>query len=156
MANERYAEKAVVSPAAYLRANLAAQLDAIETEQALTSGVLVDPVEFLEANAPDDNRSPIVEVFVASGSPEHERERLYSFGCGVALSYSSDADIAAGERMLRRYYTGVLKTLQASSTLGGTVQHAQAGAVDFLAERGSDATTRHTFVLDVEVRVNDA
>lgn len=159
MAGERYADKAVKTLAAFIRANLPAAIDAVETEQGLTSGSMLDPAEVIEHRAPLDNRSPLVSVYDDSMVAIDERQRLYSVTCEIAFWVTGDADLGAGEAMRRRYVTAMLKCLQSASANGYTLG---AGVILQLPREfgmgvvlGSDAPARHAFLLTTEVHVHD-
>jgi hypothetical protein len=158
MANEHHADLAVVSLAAYIRNGIAAKLRAIETEQGLDAGSLLDPAVVIEASAPLDNRNPRYEVYIEDGQahPESgEIRKVHVWDVTVAYSYTGDADIEAGERMARKQYTALRRLIEADYKLGGTVVVAIPGAVEFGRSRGDDAATKHEFALGVEVHTHD-
>ncbi len=158
MANEHYARKAVVVLAAYIRDNIATYLRAEETELSLTASSLTDPVAVVEARVPNDNRSPLYEVFVIAGGPEDngdERQRIHSYDLSVFWSWFGDADIAAGEAFTMNQYTALHRCLEADYSLDTTTAHAEPGRAEFEADHGDSSSTRHAFELRVKVRTHD-
>ena len=156
MANERYTEKAVRSLLAYIESQLGTELDAIETEQSLTSGALGDPSDFVPAMVADDNRSPLVEIYDAGFRFEDQLNSIAVVDCVVAISFASDCDVEAGKRMMQRYHTALLNTLRDNPTLSGSVIQSIIGGADTEATRGDDSTTRFSLEQPVEVWLQDA
>jgi hypothetical protein len=155
MAGERYTDKAVKSIAEYLAATIPAQLDTIETEQGLTAGSMEDPVAYVTARVPRDNRSPLVEVFEVAWDFVNQRERLMAVDCSIAFSFACDADLEAGYAKLRRYETAILKVLEASPSLSSRVVAALPTDGAAGTTRGDDSSTRLVFVQGVLVHVHD-
>lgn len=157
MANERFTQKAVAALAAYFSANLAGRLRAIESEQSLANGAIPDPT-VVAARVPFDNRLPLLEIYETAWAPHGPpREKVWNVECELVLSYGSDADIEAGEQMLRRYETAILKTLEHGDwTLGGTVPTAYPTDGASGVVHGDQSTTRMIFTQGVIVRVHDS
>jgi hypothetical protein len=154
----RYSDRAVTALAAYVRAQLPTHLRALETELELTAGAIADPVEVVERMAPEDNRSPLIEVYDAGGSwaaSDGYDHRIWAADCTVALSYTSDADISAGEAFVRRYATAVIRCLLASDNLGSTVIEAVLGGVGAGAHGTSTAAIRHYRTFDVSIHTDE-
>lgn len=156
MAGERLADLAVKALALTLRNGIADQLDALETAQSLTAGTMVDVAEVVEANAPNDVRSPLIEVFDTSGECNDGRGGVWMFQLGVALSISGDADVVANERSLRRYVTAIISTIRAAPALGNSSIIA-ADVMTYTSEvfRGAASATRYVAMLTVNVHVDD-
>lgn len=155
MSAERFMEKAATALRSYLASNLGGKLDAIESEQSLSSGLLADP-EFITADVPNDMRSPLCEVMPLRGEPINQREGLWRCLVGVAIGWSSDADMEGGTRQIMRYHSALLKTVLASPSLGSTVGTCQPRAFDYTADRASSAVTRFTVMQDFEIHIQDA
>lgn len=155
MAGEKYADKAVVALAAYVRANLPAQLRAVETAQSLTTNSLEDPVEVVERRAPADNRSVLVEVFDQGGEWADYRSRIWATDCTIAIGYTGDADAEAGDEYMRRYASAVISLLAGNETLGSTV--IEAVLTDYGDASGHiDASAiRHTRTFGVLVHTDE-
>lgn len=153
MAGERYMQLALVALRDFLSSNIGTQLSTIESEQSLGSGALPAPTFLLGPPVPDDNRSPLVEVFPLEGASVEERQRLYAFAIGVAISYSGDADLELSMLHFLSYHTAVLKTVQADYSLGGDVGTCIPGRCNFSA-RGDSAKTRfcveQTFTIHIQ------
>ena len=155
MAGEKYADKAVAKLAAYLAAQYPAQLRIVETAQSLTTNSLTDPVAYVQADLPDDGRSPLMEIWEESGDPIDRRNTLDAYDLTVAVTYAGDADIAAGRLRMRRYMTALIDCLRADPTLSSTVQLAFDKDRSFDVARGKDSATKHVCALGVEVHVHD-
>ena len=153
MAGERCIDKAVVKLAAYLSANLPGKLRAVETEQSMTVNSLTDPVEVLDHRAPFDNRSPLVECFDESWDFVDQNNKLVSVDCTIALSYLGDANLANGERFMRRYSTALIDCLLDDPTLGGEVVGALLMDGSSAASRGDSSLTRFIYTQGVDIRL---
>ena len=155
MAGERYIDKAVVKLAAYLSANLPAKLRAVETAQSMTANSLTDPVEVLDHRAPYDNRSPLVECFDESWDFVDLPNKMVSVDCTIALSYLGDANLANGEKFMRRYSTALIECLLADATLGGEVVAAIPTDGSSASARGDSSQTRFIYTQGVDVRLHE-
>ena len=154
MAGERYIDKAVVKLAAYLSANLPAKLRAVETAQSMSVNSLTDPVDVLDHRAPFDNRSPLVECFDEAWNFVDLKNRMVSVDCTIALSYLGDANLANGERFMRRYATALIDCLLADTTLGGEVVAAIPTDGSSASARGDSSQTRFIYTQGVDVRLH--
>lgn len=156
MSNERLAELAVEALAATLETYIAAQLDAIETEQSLAAGTLPDFAAVERSNVPGDPRTPLLEVYDTDSAWVDFYGRIFDVTCKVAFSVvHADADPVPTDRLMRRYYTAVIKTLRAHETLGDLVLSATPGACTSGLAIG-EAEVRAVSELTVVVRVQDA
>ena len=153
MSGERYAERAVKALKDYVTSNLAAYLRAVETAQGLDEDSLTDPVAYLDYAAPDDYRSPMVMVWTDGGEVEDWQHQIESYDCTVALLYSGDANIGAGQIKMRRYLTALLQCLRADRTLGGNVQAAIDEDRELNVSTGKNSVTWHELTVGVTVRL---
>ena len=165
MANERASDRAVRAVQAWLRpavigdgSGLEAYLREYETTTGLDAGALPDPVAYVRAFAPNDTRSPMVMIFERSMAPlpAGQRNRIMVVDVDVGLLYTGDANIEAGEDIMRGYVASVLRMLEADATLGGRV----AGAVFQEADRSlslleQNSRIRHVRAIGLGVHVHD-
>ena len=152
MANERYIEHAVKALAEFVEANYQAALTAIEVEQSLDADAIKPPHAYVAAEVPDDNRSPLVEIYADGWGYADQRNGILVVDCKVIVSFVSDCQIVAGERDLRRYVTAILKPIQENPTLAGEVIQCEIleGVTD-ATNRTDDSTTR--FVAEQNIGV---
>ena len=113
---------------------------------------IADPEEYLEADAPEDNRSPLIEVFASGTNPINSRERLWAIACSVAMTYVGDARPSKSEEFINQYITALIDLLNDSPTLAGTVTYAEITGI-FMASRGDDSESRKAAVANVDVHV---
>ena len=154
MAGEKYADRAIAELAAWLTAQLPAQLRQVETDQGLTPSSLTDPVAVVKARVPSDNRSPLIEVFEESWDYIDFRQRLLSVDCSIVCSFTHDADISAGELFVRRYLTALLRTLEQDATFGGKVEACIPRDGSSAMIQGAQSETREVFAQGVEIRLH--
>lgn len=156
MANEQRIDKAVANLVAWYQTYFAAQLRLVEVAQSLDAGSLPDPEEIIGANVPFDNRSPLVCIYEEHWQDVDVRNGVLAVECTIAVSYSSDADLAVGKTLMRRYMTAIANTIKTSGTLGGTVARAILTDGSSDAFRGGDTSqTRHVFGQGVNIHVQD-
>lgn len=155
MAGEAYIEKAVNALHSYIQTNYAAALRTIESEQSLTASSLTDPVAYVEAYAPDDNRVPLIEVYEVGWSMEDQRNGIVYVRCDVVVSWAGDADIVSGQLRTRRYITALLRILRSGQTLSSTVNGVLIGSGESAVAHGSVSATRHTFRQSVTVMIDE-
>jgi hypothetical protein len=155
MAGEKYTQRAVAKLAGYIRSNLPTYLRAVETDQSLTASSITDPVEVLEADAPHDSRSPLIQVYADRWSYEDYQYKLVLVSCTVAVGITGDADTDTLTTFVDRYITALLDCLIASSTLGSTVLVATLGDSERATARGDESISRQVFVQDVEVLLHE-
>lgn len=156
MAGERWTQKAVKSLRDYLAANYATQLRAVETAQGLAANSIPDPVEYIAAKVPKDNRVPLVQCYETRWSwtrAAGQRNLLLTVDCEIVLTYASDADLGAGELMLRRYQTALLDCLKADPKLANTVVQCAIADGDSEAIAGDASSTRMLFAQGVVIDV---
>jgi len=155
MANERYAEKAIKLLGAYLTTQFPLEIAAIESEQSLGAGAIEDPVAYVLEEVPNDNRSPLVEIYDTGGDFEDQRNSLFVADCVVAISFASDCDTAAGKKRLQRYQTALTNTIRDNPTLTGGVTQCLLGAISAGVVRGDESTTRFALEQQIEVWIHD-
>jgi len=155
MANERYAEKAVVLLGAYVESRLPTEIAAIESEQSLGAGAIEDPVAYVLADVPNDNRSPLVEIYDNGGGFDDQLNSIFVADCVVAISFASDCDISAGKKRLQRYQTALTNTIRDNPTLSGGVTQCIFGDISAGTVRGDESTTRFALEQQIEVWIHD-
>lgn len=125
----RYASAGVEDLAAFLEANLATHIDAVEVDESVT---LANPDVYRRAEHPAAVETLAIEV----DCPGHESEDLINdvealdLVVNVVLR-SPDADVVAAKRNLRRYVTAIRRCLKADVTLGGKCFDTQPGRTEY-------------------------
>lgn len=150
MAGERFVDQAVVELAAYLRTNFPTKLRLIETQKGFSANEIQDPLEVLEADAPEDNRSPLVQVYAVAASPILSREKLWAVTCSVVITYVGDARPQNAEKRLNEYVTALIDMLDDDPVIGGNVTFAEIQDI-FMAARGDDSESRKAALATIEV-----
>jgi hypothetical protein len=151
-----YLQQAVDAVRNAYNSGFAAALDAIETEESLDPGTLVDPLEYLTYWAPHDNRSPLMQCYDVGFQVESQRSSLYVVRVGALLTYNGDADLDASERRMRRYVTAMVRAITADTTLGGAaIQAAFVGARQTRKEQGDSSASRYAYQIEWDVWVQD-
>jgi hypothetical protein len=152
MTTYRFIDKAVEAIMTHLQTYLPAQIAAVNAERGL---LLTSPLAYVDANVPTDMRSPLVEIFDISGQCTDDHGDEWDIACGVALSFSGNADLVANERKMRAYATALIKTIRSDATLGGKVSAAFLADYSSEVMRGDSSTTRNVFQLTVRCIVKD-
>lgn len=150
----RYTEKAVDALADRLTNNFATQCRTVETAAGISSGALTNPAAIIKARVHNDNRSPLLQVYEERFDFIQQRQDFADISCQIVLTFTGDADLAAGQLKLRRYTTALIECVASDPTLNQQVTAAIVQGGDTAARIGDDSTTRHALALDVEVRVN--
>lgn len=158
--SNRFEELAVAAVVAALEDEtfgLAVQLGALRTLLTLTTADLPDPEAIEGAAVPSDARSPLVQVFDAAAQPLQagHRHHLAEVDLTIGVSYNGDANVAAGELVVRRYLGAIRDVLDASPTCGGRVSQAWWTDANRELDITYDSITRHTRAIGVNVRVHD-
>lgn len=152
----QFTDAAVDALADYLESNYPAYLRIVETDLGLDSGDLTDPVAYVRADLPFDNRNPRVDVFEDDWdfSEDDKVLILAEVGCSVVWSYSGDAQIEAGELLARRCLTAMVKCIWADRSLGGVVRSClfEPGSAGSVTEEG---VTRHAFLQPVRILLQE-
>jgi hypothetical protein len=154
----RHCDKAVAALAAAMSDvtnGMVAQLRLIETALGLTASSLTDPVAIVATDVPQDNRTPLVQVYDESWvwvGPH--REKVMNVNCTVLVSYASDSDVAAADTIMRRYMVAVAQVIELDSTLGGYVVGAALTDGDSSRSIGDTSSTRHARAQGVLVQVH--
>ena len=81
--------------------------------------------------------------------------KMVSVDCTIALSYLGDANLANGERFMRRYSTALIECLLADATLGGEVVAAIPTDGSSASARGDSSQTRFIYTQGVDVRLHE-
>lgn len=134
-------------------------LRALEVDRGLAPRSLPDPVAVVDAFLPNDNRSPLIQVYQDDGDMLDQKEGLYASQAVVAVSYSGDTDMVANERLMRRYLSALMNTVRANPLLRyPTLADAPQVVAALLGPNnrvifGDDSATRNHKGLAVQVRV---
>jgi hypothetical protein len=151
----RFTDLAVDAVADYLAAHYATYLRAVETELSLGASSLPDPVAYVRADLPQDNRSPRFDIYEESWNLNSDDfdDLLPIVDVSVVWSYLGDAAVENGELITRRCLTALLKCIYADRSLGGAVVECLFGTGSAGAIR-VDNKTRHGFrqVLKVQTQ----
>ncbi len=153
MAGEAWIDKAVVTLAAYVAANLPAKLRAVEVAQGLTTDSLTDPVAVLSYRVPFDNRAPLVEVYDEGWSFVNVLNKIVKVDCTITISFVGGSDVGAGEAFMRRYISAVIDLIVGAPTLGNAVIAATPTDGSPAIARGDDSSTRFVYSQGVDVHV---
>lgn len=161
MSAHRYARKAREGLAAALAdvtSGFVAQLRAIETAEGYDSNALPDPEAIIAYEAPEDPRSPLVQVYFAAreqGGAE-VRDRIAGIECVIGITYNSDNDLETAARTMDHFEEAVLRMLEADPTCGGRVGQAWSSDSNTTGlQIINDSVTRHGRYIGVLVRVHD-
>lgn len=153
--SDQWAELAVEAMRSTLETNLAAELRTHETELGLSSGDLPDPVDYVGALTPFDNRSPLVAVWEDGFGPESEggqRQGEYTVEVSVGYVYNGLANVEANDQLVRRSVTAIMRTVLGNLTLTGYpilgVEFVDASAYD---APGDESMTRRGYRIDFNV-----
>lgn len=153
MAGERFGMKAQEKLAAYIEANLATHLAAVEVAQGLADQAIGRPSVVLRGFHPADPRNNRVEVYWHEGGPRNAIDRqLFAYDCEADFTlHAADGDPLELQKRMGRWETAWwLLMSKGGSTLGGTVN----GAVCMKASTDSSRTkTGHIAVLAAMVTV---
>jgi hypothetical protein len=152
----RYVRRAVDAVADYIEANLPTYLDTVETEESLTPGSLEDPKDYLQDDAPHDNRSPLVQVFADSWDFKDQRQKILEVKVTIAVALSGNAATESLSAKVDRYVSALIMCLTASPSLGGRVNTSLLGAGDRDADHGDQSIRRQVFLQDLNVTVSEA
>jgi hypothetical protein len=147
-----YVDHAIDSLHARIQSQLPGELRIIETEDNLGAGSIIDPVQYSKARVPNWNASPLVQVYDLRFVDESSRSGIYLTTAHVVVTRKCDADLEAGEKMMRQYITGILRIIDRDTTLGNTVMQSTAVTGDASFIEGDNSTTRmlRSITVDVE------
>ncbi len=99
---DRYVDLAVNSVTSFISANLPAALRLIETEKGLAADFLTDPIEYVNAAIPDDNRSPLIEVYDTDWIMDDQSLGLMTVTVAAQINLlSQDIDFVMMQRNMR-------------------------------------------------------
>lgn len=155
-ASPHYVEYAVKAMHDRYSSQLATELAAVETEDELAAGALTEPVEIIDYFAPNDTRTPLLQIYDDEGIQDYDqRNRIWTIPVATVLSYSSGADLSAAAAFVRRYVTALLRVVQKDWTLGGTVMQATFTGAD-IASVGDTSATRHHYALGHAVQIYES
>jgi hypothetical protein len=150
----RFSEKAIESMALFIEGGINAQLRLVETDRGLASGSLPNWAEVCRGLTTLLDNWPHFEVWETKVSCQSYLEDIYEVDCKVGLAIVGDADLSAGQLMLRRYEEAMLRLLRSDRTLGGRVLE----AVESSLEAGitkEDESIRHGFVMDITIALHE-
>lgn len=154
MTTRRYIDRAINGLGSYCEANYPTHLRAIEVELGLASGALTDPVDYVYADVPLDNRTPRVDVFEEGWRHDDNRNDVIAIDATVVLSFLGDADLEAGKLKRRQYLTAFFRMIRADRTLGGTVNAAFCTDGQPASKKG-DSTVLHIFAQGMDLRIHE-
>lgn len=146
-----YVDRAIESLYAQLVAQFETELRTIETEDSLTANSIPDPEQYSKSRVPNWNASPLVQVYDAQWGDESSRSGIYNTTAAIILGYRSDADLDAGEKIMRQYITAAIRVIDRDPTLGGTVSQATALAGDSGYTEGDNSAGRMMRLVTVDI-----
>lgn len=159
MAGEVLIDKAVTDLAAYVEANLDAELRQVETDQSLTADVLGSWSGIVKAYNPfsfgGGDGQPEIQVYDLTADAESQRHDLLSVLCSIDLLWTAttgnpeDAE-TFGRRWLTALYRCVANRHPQSSNSGTAYLVRDFDRATFAYE----STMRHARSMAVEVRVH--
>ncbi len=150
-----YVERAVDAVAVHLATSLQAELTTVETEAGLSSGDLAMPT-IIKHFRPDDNRSPLLQVYDDSGIVEgDQRNGLWVIPVVIVIQYDGDSVVETGTIHVRRYVTAIMRTMVKDETLAGAVYTTNFAGGDALRLQGDNSKTRHLYGLSWAVRIQE-
>jgi hypothetical protein len=146
-----YVDHAIDSLHARIQSQLPGELRIIETEDSLAANSIIDPVQYSKARVPNWNASPLIQVYDLRFNDETSRSGIYLTTAAVIVARKCDADLEAGEKMMRQYITALLRIIDRDPTLGNTVSQATAVVGDATYVEGDDSTTKMLRAITVDV-----
>lgn len=139
----------------YLAAQMPTYLRALETELSLTASSLTDPVEVIDYEAPQDNRSPLIQVFETDFGPDEigagQDNGVYTVRTTVVVCRTSDADLSGGEVFMRRYVAALLRAVIADPGLSGRVTQTVFLGAKAHHAFGDQSAIRHIYEINFEI-----
>lgn len=149
----RYAKKALDALHAQVSSDIAAALRAVETDESITADSLTDPVEVVKASVPNDNRSPLIQIYWDTMVTVDQRNGMYDVDCVVEWTWQGGSDLAANELFAQRYLDAIYRSILDDQTLGGLVPQAIVEDTQALTFGGDESATRqgHTTTVTVSV-----
>ncbi len=152
-----YVELAVDTMIARYASQMQAELTIVEGENSLTAGDLTPPLKTLDHFAPNDNASPLLQIYDDAGiGVVNQRGGHWEIPVAVVLSYASLADLSVAARFVRRYVTAMLRVVIKDPTLGGAVMQAAFNDAEALRTIGDSSTTRLHYALGFAVQLHEA
>lgn len=149
----RYGDAAVVALLDTMTADLVASLRSVETELGLDADSLTDPIEIEAAELAQDNRSPLIQIFSTSETPENEpRNAVWDIEVVCALTYTGVPDKAVNDRFLGAYVQAMEEVIEDDPLLQGKAIAARVRSVDS-GSIGDSSQVRSVRALTVDVQV---
>lgn len=152
----RYIEQALDPLHSQIETRIAAKLDDVESDESLTAGSLENPLDVLKFEAPQDLRSPLIQVFDIGARPygaDGQRHGLYEVACRVRAQVANDGDAEAGEEKARRYSDAVKRSILHDATLGGAVLQVVITGEAPSAQLNDTTSTFNFYDIDCDVLV---
>lgn len=156
---DQWSALAVEALISQIESGYAAQLRTIETSESLATGSLEDPVAYVAAFVPDDNRSPLISVWEKGFSPDTDggqREGRYLCPVSVNYQYVGQADPEANELAVRRSVTALMRVILADETLGSTVAGCEFVDATAHVEPGERSAVKHGYQLDWDLHIGSS
>jgi hypothetical protein len=152
-----FVETAVEALRAYYAAQLPAELAIVETEDSLDAGTLTAPVTYLGYEDPNDNRSPLIEVYETSVRAQDQRCGIWDVSINADLTCNfADASMATSFVTMRRYFTALMRVPQrARWCVTGVIECVFVGAERGLTIGGQSAgrhVWRFKWIVSVQSR----
>lgn len=151
----KYLDKAVATLASYLSANLQTYLTSTEVDCGLSAGTLEMPI-VATAELPEDNRSPLLQVFDRGfdAPTSGQRHKLTHAHVTVLISWQSGVDLEIGAARIRQYVSAILDCWFADPSLGGGMGSIYTGG-EYIPW-GDDSSIRHNYAIAFDVFVTSA
>ena len=153
----RYIEKALDALHAAINSNLATQLAAVETDNALAVGAIPLPTGIVKGEVPFDMRPRLVQVYWTSGGLPRQQQAVHkriSVDLEVAVAILAEPDdLSGGEILLARYCTAIMDCVLQDTGLGVAGCGAVLGDVSKATGFG-ETQTRKVAVIPVTVQVH--
>lgn len=155
MASE-FLDRAVDAVADLLDSTLAAKLRLVETANGLNSGDLTDPIAIVRGQIPNDNRSPLVQVYEEDWGPVEQRNELWRVGISVIVTYTSSVDLVSGRLFMRRYMAAIKRVFISDPTASGQAVSIVITDGASAAGIGDRSESRLMYLQGLDVDVHDA
>ncbi len=143
---DQYVAKAVKGMQAQLESQLPTEITALETELGLSAGAIVPPVDYVRHRAPQDNRSPLIQVFDTGPFSEiQQQDGIWLVAVMIRFSYVGDANVEANEDRVRDYVTAIMRAVLDDTTLGGEASGANFVGGEPFVLVGDESSTRYVW-----------
>lgn len=114
----KYAQQGVDRVFSAMETNLVTQITAVEVQESLTAGDLRgSSFIFIKAHVPNDNRSPLIRVFLEDWEMIDQNNRVAVVIVNVTFVYKADSDLEAGELYVNRIVTAINQVITGNKAL---------------------------------------